>query len=246
MSIACIDIGNTAIKVVVFPFSGEMVDPKEFASIADVDALLEKEGIQKVAYSTTRHLDENEIRIVSEKDWWELNTTRNLPIKINYETPATLGPDRISAAIGARALYPASNIMIADVGTALTIDIVSSQGEFRGGNISAGIKMRLDALHHYTSRLPLVEWRKVSSPFGEDTPTAMICGATWGVITEIFGCHRIASEKFPDMRLVLTGGGMGMIEEGLRSIMPENIEMENIPNLVAFGLKEAYNHDKEN
>ncbi len=80
-----------------------------------------------------------------------------MPLTISYATPETLGHDRIAAAAGARKLLPGSPLLIMDLGTAITIDFVTANGEYRGGNISPGLLTRFKSLHDHTARLPLVQ-----------------------------------------------------------------------------------------
>ena len=82
-----------------------------------------------------------------------------MPLKVDYDTPGTLGADRIAAALGAAELFPGEDCLIFDFGTAITVDLVTSDGIFIGGNISPGLSLRLSALHEHTGRLPLVSCR---------------------------------------------------------------------------------------
>ena len=74
-------------------------------------------------------------------------------------------------------MFPGRRCVIVDAGTALTLDLMSAAPEFRGGNISAGLKMRLRALHIFTGRLPQVEAAGRLPEIGDDTETALRCGA---------------------------------------------------------------------
>ena len=66
----------------------------------------------------------------------ELNVQTPVPIRNNYRTPDTLGPDRLAAAIGARVLFPDKDLLVIDAGTAVTYDLTERNGTFMGGNIS--------------------------------------------------------------------------------------------------------------
>lgn len=79
-----------------------------------------------------------------------------IPLKNTYGTPATLGSDRLAAAVGAAHHYNGRNLLVVDFGTAITIDAVTATGEYLGGNISPGAQTRFSALHHFTGRLPLL------------------------------------------------------------------------------------------
>ena len=80
-----------------------------------------------------------------------------VPIVNKYDTPHTLGQDRLAAAVGAKSLCPNENLLIIDVGSAITYDFVSEAGEYIGGNIAPGLKMRFTMLQRMTKKLPLVE-----------------------------------------------------------------------------------------
>ena len=101
------------------------------------------------------------------------NSSTPLPLEINYRTPGTLGSDRVAAAVGAWSEAPGRNMLVIDAGTAITIDFVGKEGKYNGGNIAPGIKMRLRALHEYTSRLPMVDKEGDTPTIGYDTETAI-------------------------------------------------------------------------
>lgn len=129
-----------------------------------------------------------------------------LPIAIDYRTPATLGTDRIAAAVGAWIQHPGRPLLVVDAGTAVTYDAVSADGHFLGGNIAPGMRMRLEALHRFTARLPRVEVPReidYDTFLGYDTPSAMILGAVYGIVGAIsyYRAH-LSSETM----VVMTGG----------------------------------------
>ncbi len=80
-----------------------------------------------------------------------------VPFKNLYETPKTLGVDRIALAAAAIEQYPKKNVLVIDAGTCITFDFINSEKEYLGGAISPGITMRYKALHNFTSKLPLLE-----------------------------------------------------------------------------------------
>ncbi len=158
-----------------------------------------------------------------------------LPLTIDYATPHTLGLDRIAAAAGAAVLMPGRPLLIADAGTALTLDLLDGTRTFRGGNISPGIKLRLRALHAFTGRLPRVEKSGACPLFGYDTDTAMRSGAIRGIAAEVADAYRRAVITIAAEALVLTGGDAGLIEPLLIS---EGITPVREQHLVAVGLNQ--------
>ena len=73
----------------------------------------------------------------------EMSHKLRLPVKIKYETPNTLGKDRLAAVCGAMRLYPRTDLLVIGIGTCITYDLVRSNGDYMGGLISPGLDMRL-------------------------------------------------------------------------------------------------------
>ncbi len=142
----------------------------------------------------------------------ELSSRLPLPIKLEYRTPDTLGPDRIAAAVGARSLFPGKSLLVVDMGTAVTYDVVTADGRYLGGNIAPGVGMRLRALRSFTARLPEVNGYGDTPAFGFDTKTAMRAGAVRGVVSEIEYYRRLLPEG---TQVVLTGGWSRRVSEFL-------------------------------
>lgn len=140
-----------------------------------------------------------------------LNARMPLPLRIGYGSPCSLGADRIAAAAGAQALCPGQTVLVVDIGTAVTYDVVTADGTFVGGNIAPGLKMRLDSLHRYTARLPLVNVPEAVSPdepvLGSDTASALLRGALYGIA----GAISYYSSRTGVERVVLTGGDARVI-----------------------------------
>lgn len=136
------------------------------------------------------------------------------PLTIDYGTPATLGVDRIAAAVGAWSLDDCRgrDILVADIGTAITYDRVTADSRYCGGNIAPGIYMRLRALNHYTARLPLVEVDGQLPAWGDTTETALRAGAVNGVVAEL----EFYKKQLPaDAAAVLTGGAARVVADRL-------------------------------
>ena len=84
------------------------------------------------------------------------STDTPLPVINLYETPETLGYDRMAAVVAANEQFPGRDILVIDAGTCITYEFIDSLGQYHGGNISPGLQMRFKALHQFTGRLPLV------------------------------------------------------------------------------------------
>jgi type III pantothenate kinase len=110
-----------------------------------------------------------------------------MPLCNRYVTPATLGVDRLAAAVGAATLFPKRECLIIDCGTAITIDFLSAAGEFLGGNISPGLQMRFKALHTFTAALPMGRADRHTPLIGVSTQEAVEAGVVQGAVNELEG-----------------------------------------------------------
>ena len=161
-----------------------------------------------------------------------------VPIANSYHTPATLGSDRLAAAVGAAWLYQGSYVLVVDAGSCVTFDVVDSTGSYVGGNIAPGINMRLVAMHEHTRRLPLVGTTGETPAIGYDTETALRAGAVVGLQHEIEGYVSSLSRTSDDLKVVLTGGDC----ESLHPDVAVPVYIEH--NLVAYGLNRVLLYNK--
>lgn len=153
-----------------------------------------------------------------------------IPIVNSYLTPETLGNDRLAAAVAAHHSYPNSNVLVIDVGTAITYDLTTLQGEFLGGNISPGVSLRLKALHRFTDKLPLVEANFSPPIMGKNTTEAIQCGVFQGILAEIEGIISKLTTDLGSLAVILTGGDAIYFVEKLKNPIFVNL------NLVFDGL----------
>ena len=166
----------------------------------------------------------------------EFSVNTPMPLVVDYRTPATLGLDRLAAAVGAHTICHDSEILVVDLGTAITYDRVTADARYLGGNIAPGIFMRLKALNHYTARLPLVDPAGGPVPvWGNDTVSALRAGAVRGVVAEL---EYYRSQIDGDCRVVITGGGA----EPISRLLSFDIIVE--PNLVPLGLNRIISYNQ--
>jgi len=102
-----------------------------------------------------------------------------------YPDVRQLGQDRMAAMLGAKALFPGENLVIADAGSCLTVDFLSAGGRHLGGFISPGYQMRLRAMHEFTRALPEIIGEKGGINPGSNTRECMKAGAFSGMLAEI-------------------------------------------------------------
>lgn len=162
-----------------------------------------------------------------------------VPIKINYETPSTLGADRLANAVGAMVRFPSKNCLVIDLGTCITYDVVTKEGVYEGGAIAPGLQMRLKAMHQLTANLPLVQLNPEVDPEGKSTETSLQSGAYHGFKVEVMGMANIYKANYPDLHIIMTGGDRVYFDADTKSSIFAD------SNLTLTGLNEILLHHEK-
>jgi len=228
-----VDIGNTHTKLAWFD-QGEMKESLRFGrpDAVNYNEFFDRHVAEAAIVSSVgrkvpelmSHFNRNFRKVIF------LDHNTPLPLHIGYRTPETLGRDRIAGCAGARYLFPQSEVLVIDLGTAVTIDFINAAGEFLGGNISPGMYSRFRALKDYTANLPLIESDSSFPRFGSDTRTAIVAGVQQGIIFELNGYMDEYAERYPGCHFILTGGDANFfVPELKRTIFV-------LPELVMTGL----------
>ncbi|MDE2800848.1 MAG: type III pantothenate kinase [Gemmatimonadota bacterium] len=138
-----------------------------------------------------------------------VDTEMDLGIDVAVPRPDHVGIDRLLQASEAFRVC-AGSVVVAAFGSALTVDLVTADGVFRGGTIAPGLGMGLRALHDETSLLPHVALQPPDSAAGTDTTSCIWAGVIYGAAGAV---ERLFSELAPDghATLVLTGGDAEVI-----------------------------------
>lgn len=165
-----------------------------------------------------------------------LNHLTPIPVENCYSTPHTLGPDRLAAVIGAHSKCPNKDVLVIDVGTAITYDYVTAEGKYLGGNISPGINLRLLSLKEHTAKLPLIVSEGDTPDFGYSTETAIRAGVMNGVKHEIEGYIREIMLKKGDVSVYLTGGSGLCFAEHLKmcTFADEFLVHDGLYNIIMY------------
>lgn len=133
-------------------------------------------------------------------------------IPFEYETPETLGIDRLLSAAGASRISEEKNIIVADAGTALTIDIVH-EGIFKGGIIFPGIQTAANSLHQKTSLLPKIEIQRTKRLTGNSTASCINAGFYNSYRYILEGFARDIEKKYNSpFKKIITGGWGDLVE----------------------------------
>ncbi len=233
MLTACIDIGNSHTKAAAFSDSTLI----EFRRFSDHFHLLD--WIELLAPSAVAISSVSESSIVREVERIcgkvvVISSYTSLPFRNLYQTPQTLGADRIAAIAGAQYLWPAQNVLVVDAGTCITYDFIDYQGYYRGGGIAPGLLMRLKAMHQMTAQLPEIkDWGSQLPQLGLDTRTCMLVGVVRGMAYEICGWKEAL--RLNSKSLILTGGDAETLAEYVG-------ECQVCPHLVLQGLNAILQH----
>ena len=232
MNLIVIDIGNTNIKIGYF-----LNDSQQFiesVSGADTKKLTEiitsaweqvpfvrraqepiREGVivvssvkpewtEVVRYICKEQLNEN-IKVVGEDV--------RLPIEMGVENYKEVGTDRVVAAAAAYAVVQDA-VVVADFGSAVTIDLVDDEGVFLGGVIAPGFELAAKSLYEGTSQLPEIKVHKPKDAIGASTIEAINSGLFYSAV----GLLRAIAEKYAEQlekwpQVIVTGAAAEMIKD---------------------------------
>jgi len=227
-----IDIGNSSTKIAIYDGQEKITDfkSKEF-SCEKLEKKIASYKIEKAIISSVRDTPEFifDLMTVNIPLVHILSHKSRLPFRIEYETPGTLGPDRIAAVAGAYSYFPGEEILIIDAGTAITFDYLSAN-IYKGGNISPGLAMRFRALHKFTGKLPLVSPADNYTSPGKNTIDAIMAGVITGVSYEINEYIRTFEKKHTDNKVILTGGDGEFLKNKI------DYQSRYMPDIVIDGL----------
>ncbi len=214
-----VDIGNTQFKICIFDNDKLIYHLylKKFTRDT-VEQLTKEYNIDYVIFSDTRNVNKKEfLSLFPEKlQIIELTNQMPLPVKIDYQTPETLGKDRIAGAVYAADKFPGVNCMLIDIGTAITIDYIDAEGAFKGGIISPGPETRYRALHDYTGKLPMLEPVEDVNFIGNSTTSAIQSGVQNGILYEINGYISRFIKENNNTKIIITGGYAFLFEKKIK------------------------------
>lgn len=216
-----IDIGNTLTKIAIFS-NNQIIFNNNYDSLTlnDLENLLNKFNIANSIIAEVKSFEVSLIELLQEKtNFFKLNQKAKLPFNNRYTTPNTLGKDRIAVISAASNLFPNTNVLVIDVGTCITFDIIDAENNYLGGAISPGLEMRFKSLEHFTGKLPLVKLEENNKPkfIGDSTVNSIKSGVYYGIKHEIEGVIKSYEEQYADLKIVLTGGNAERFE-----IAPKN------------------------
>jgi type III pantothenate kinase len=235
--ILCFDIGNSAIKAGLFKGVTLVRTARLENGVRDhLDELVQGQivehvGIASVVPQSTADIVNAAVTSCPRPALMVTADVR-LPFEMAYETPDTLGADRIAAAAGARALFPTADPLITiDAGTAVTIEVVSA-GRFLGGAIAPGPHLLHASLAGGTAQLPGLLPHLPAHPIGRSTEESIRVGVMLPFIDGLRGLLRRMLSELDGEPTIVACGGWGAV---LASYIPEIHHTE--PHLVLHGVR---------
>lgn len=241
--ILAVDVGNTRIKGAVFEDSillNVFVFKREDIQKSIQNILKSHKKITHLVVASVSNIEKETfidfdksvtIYYVSHKD--------SFPFVNCYETPQTLGIDRLVLATGATLQFPNQNRLVIDAGTCVTYDFIDENNNYLGGAISPGLRLRYEVLHNYTAKLPLLNIEKPKKIIGKSTTESIHSGVVNGLLNEIDGCINQYKAQYSNFIIILTGGDTDFLAKQLKNTIfaNSNFLLESLNQTFQYKIK---------
>ena len=253
MNIIAVDIGNTNINIGLFLDGKEQfIKSIPGQSKAKLATCLKSAWGKIPVAESSKVKKRNGVIVVSsvKPDWTRLirEIAKNelgekvyvigkdipLPMTLWVDEPDKVGTDRVVSAAAAYDVVEDA-VVVADFGTAVTIDLVDEKGVFLGGVICPGFEISAKALKENTAQLPKTKITRPKAPFGKNTTEAINCGLYYsaiGTLQEVIRRYAEKIGKWP--QTIITGSAAKTIKDDCDFID------SFVPNLVVKGIALAY------
>jgi type III pantothenate kinase len=253
MNIIAVDIGNTNIAIGLFlegkedfirsiPGRSEaelrecLVDAWRKVPVLESSKEKKRDGV--IVVSSVKPAWTDLIRRIVEEELGEkirlIGADIPLPISVWVDEPGKVGTDRVISAAAAYAVVEGA-VVVADFGTAVTVDLVDEHGVFQGGVICPGFEISAQALKDSTAQLPKVTVHRPSGPYGRNTADAINCGLYYSIIGALEEIVRRYAEQLGRWpQTIITGSGAETIKDDCPFV--DNY----VPHLVIKGIVLAY------
>ena len=229
MSNLLIEMGNTALKAVWAEGDtlGKTIRYQGEKTIEFIQHITEKEKPNVMVLASVRDIssqDEDVLKTLCRE--LVLIDKKHPSILRAYGLPEYLSPDRAAGVIAVRKLFAGRECIVFDFGTILSIDFISEDGSYLGGNVSLGCRTRFKAINRYSKNLPLVNTPKELSSIGSTLVSSVEAGVMLGIKFEVDAY--IASR--PESVVIYTGGDANLFVRYTRN------SAFVVNNLVLMGL----------
>ena len=234
-----VDVGNSLIKFAVF--QSENLEYKIISTFEEGSStfknITENYSIENCLISSVANMDELLFQYIESKlNVLILNSRVNLPFKNLYQTPKTLGVDRMALVSAAVKQYLGKDVLVIDAGTCITYDFVNHKSEYLGGAISPGIRLRYKSLNTFTANLPLLNTEMPTSIVGDTTARSIHSGVVNGIVKEIDGVIDEYQLEYEHLTVILTGGDADFLSKQLKNSIfaNSNFLLEGLNYILEF------------
>ncbi len=241
--ILAIDVGNTRIKAAVFEGNTLLeifvFEKKEF-QLKTQSILNTYNQITDLVISAVADLEKNSFFGISQNIAIHfISTEDSFPFVNKYETPKTLGIDRMVLSAGASLLYPRKNRLVIDVGTCVTYDFIDKNDHYQGGAISPGLRLRYESMHRFTAKLPLLTIQMPVDFIAKSTSESIHSGVVNGLAHEIDGFIDQYKAIYPNFIIILTGGDSVFLANRLKNTIfaNSNFLLESLNQTFQYKIK---------
>jgi type III pantothenate kinase len=247
--ILCLDVGNSHIYGGVFERDKLLL---QFRYPSDLQCTSDQLGVFFKSILRENHLDPAAIKqiavcsVVPSLDYslrssiikyfsidpFFLKAGVKTGLKINYKNTHEVGADRIADGIAAMHQFPGKNLIVIDLGTATTFDIIAKDRAYLGGVIIPGIHIAMKALNENTAKLPPVNILKPEVVIGQSTVSNIQSGLYYshlGAMREIL--RMIAIEQFQgEPPIVIGTGGFAYLfeDEGVFNVIVQDLVLQGL------------------
>lgn len=228
-----IDIGNTRIKLGLFN-NNQFLAEYIINNHSELTLFLTQHKIGQAVMCSVGIGADEVFNLLHSHQISVLRVTHQtkFPFSIAYQTPQTLGMDRVAAIAGAKHFFGTKNCLVIDAGTCVTYDFITAAGIYQGGAISPGLEMRLKAMHQFTQKLPKPDLAWPDNMEGLTTNQSLLSGACVGLVDEINGRIERYEAKYGEVVTLICGGDAQLLAKHTKN----NIFAQ--PSLVLYGLNQ--------
>ena len=242
--ILVVDVGNTRIKGAVFE-GAILFEVFVFSKIElqkNIENILKK-------FKKITDLVVSSVGDVEKQSFLAYNKVLNVhflshedpfPFQNCYATPKTLGIDRMVLAAGATLQFPNQNRLVIDAGTCVTYDFIDQKNNYLGGAIAPGLRLRYEALHNFTAKLPLLSLESPKDLIGTSTSESIHSGVVNGFVYEIDGFIEEYKARYLNFIIILTGGDTDFLAKRLKNTIFAN------SNFLLESLNQTFQYKIEN
>jgi len=222
-----IDVGNTNIKLAVFAgnkmcklFIERTMSQSIIENIMNIYPTIDV----VFSCSSTGNKLEKSFFTNYQVNFIEFNLNTYKSIFASYN--GKLGEDRVALSIGGMSFYD-KNILIIDLGTCITYDLILN-GIHEGGQISPGIKSRLQTIHDSTKSLPMLDFECPNNFVGNSTEECILSGVFFGLLSELELMIERYKNKY-QLTVLITGGDAKYVKKHIKNVIfDDNLLMKGL------------------